>query len=180
MREVLQEISNILNEMNQRDLWDYAAIIVPLTLSIVAIFISIHTTIKQNKIAMFEKRYNCFFQIREILNFAETIKEYPNANVVLGLFDAFWGTNTAELSGNGQTIKAKTQLEIIKKEIVQTTFLFKHKFVIAPIDVFRDFHAVIWNAIAGNELNKSIDKFILTCDNFKKNDLEKLKKAIKM
>ena len=128
MKEILQEISSTLNNINQHDIWDYVTIIAPLVLSAVAVYISIRTTKKQNKIALFEKRYSCFFQIKVILNFAETITDSPNKIVVLGLFDAIWGTSISRLSGDRQIIEVKTQLEIIKKDIVQAPYLFKYKF----------------------------------------------------
>jgi hypothetical protein len=72
MKEILQEISNTLNDINQRDIWDYASILAPLVLSFVATIISICTAIKQNRIgkrqneiALFEHR----IKVLNILNF---------------------------------------------------------------------------------------------------------------
>lgn len=57
MDEILQELVEIVKTLNQRDFWDYAAIIAPLILSVVAIVISIYSIHEQNKIALFDKRY---------------------------------------------------------------------------------------------------------------------------
>jgi hypothetical protein len=166
--------------MNQRDVWDFVAIIAPLLLSVVAVYISVRTTKKQNKIALFEKRYSCFFPIRVILNFAETITDTPNKKVVLGLFDAFWGTSVSRMSGDRQTIEAKTQLETIKKDIVQAPYLYKHKFVVMPIDILCKFHEVILCAIGDKELDAPINEFISVCKDFKVKDLKQIEKSIKL
>ena len=57
MREVLNEIIEAIKTLNHRDFLDYLAIVAPLILSFVAIFISVYTIRKQTKIDLFEKRY---------------------------------------------------------------------------------------------------------------------------
>ena len=57
MREVLNEIIEAIKTLNHRDFLDYLAIVAPLVLSFVAIFISVYTIRKQTKIDLFEKRY---------------------------------------------------------------------------------------------------------------------------
>lgn len=57
MKELLVELTIAVQSLQQRDLWDYFAIIAPLVLSVVAVWISISTAKKQNKIALFEMRY---------------------------------------------------------------------------------------------------------------------------
>lgn len=57
MEELLTELITTVQCLQQRDLWDYFAIVAPLVLSVVAVWISISTAKKQNKIALFEMRY---------------------------------------------------------------------------------------------------------------------------
>ena len=61
---MLQEISDILREMNQRDIWDFVAIIAPLLLSVVAIVISLWSSIWLEKI----KKVEAFMVWDDLLN----------------------------------------------------------------------------------------------------------------
>lgn len=70
----MDELIPILEQMAQKTLVDYLAIIAPLVLSVVAIVISISTTRKQNKIALFEKRYEAASQIATLLSFLKSIE----------------------------------------------------------------------------------------------------------
>lgn len=56
----MEGIIDAIHALKQRDTWDYIAIFAPLILSSVAIWISIRTTKKQNKIALFERRFEIF------------------------------------------------------------------------------------------------------------------------
>ena len=87
----MEEVVKAIEKLAEKSIIDYLVIIVPIILSIVAIGISIATARKQNKIALFDRRYACLFQIRMILQFAEAIKEVSDPKVILQLFDAFWG-----------------------------------------------------------------------------------------
>ena len=79
MKELLAELIIAVQSLQQRDLWDYFAIIAPLVLSVVAVWISISTAKKQNKIALFEMRYKtvsvlCFLLpvAKEVVNPKDT------------------------------------------------------------------------------------------------------------
>ena len=61
-----------IEKLADKDIVDYLLVIVPIVVSIVAIYISIATARKQNKIALFERRYNCLFQIKTVLAFSKT------------------------------------------------------------------------------------------------------------
>ena len=54
----MEELVKAIEKLAEKDLIDYLLVIVPILVSIVAIFISIATAKKQNKIALFERRYN--------------------------------------------------------------------------------------------------------------------------
>lgn len=69
----MDELIPILEQMTQKTWVDYLAIIAPLVLSVVAIYISISTTRKQNRIALFEKRYALYQKIQMFLTLGDAI-----------------------------------------------------------------------------------------------------------
>ena len=147
----MDEVVKAIEKLAKKDIIDYLLVIVPIAISVVAVVISIATAKKQNKISLFERRYSCLFQIKMILNFADSIKD-ADGEIILGLYDAFWGTNIYYLKGDRQIIEAKCHFEIIKKDIEQAYFLFNHKFTISPIDILKAFHAVLLDAMCGKNL----------------------------
>lgn len=62
----------------ERDFWDYAAIIAPLVLSVIAIAISIYSIQKQNKISLFDKRYRACDSLFFLMS---VVKQIADGNV---------------------------------------------------------------------------------------------------
>lgn len=71
----MQDLVNAIHDLAVHDWVDYCAVFAPLILSAVAVLISIHTARKQNKIALFEKRYECYSSIKKFTSFADGIKD---------------------------------------------------------------------------------------------------------
>ena len=55
---MMEELVKAIEKLSEKDAVDYLLIIVPILISLVAIFISVAIAIRQNKIAMFELRYS--------------------------------------------------------------------------------------------------------------------------
>jgi uncharacterized membrane protein len=53
----MEDIVKAIEKLAEKDIIDYLLVIVPIAISVVAVVISIATAKKQNKIALFEKRY---------------------------------------------------------------------------------------------------------------------------
>ena len=176
----MEEVVKAIEKLAEKSIIDYLVIIVPMILSVVAIGISIATAKKQNKIALFERRYACLFQIKTILGFTSTIREVSDPKVIIQLFDAFWGTNISNLKGDSQIIAAQCQLIKIIKDVEQAEFLFEHKFEVLPNQVLEAFHLVITEVIAGQLADESMVELSSVCDKFSKKDYEILKKYTKM
>jgi len=65
----IQELIEAIEKLSQKGWVDYLIIIVPILLSVIAVWISLATAHKQNKIALFDMRYRalrCFCDIAEI------------------------------------------------------------------------------------------------------------------
>lgn len=80
MEEILKELVEVLKVSNQRTLWDYLIAIAPIIISVTALVVSIKTTQKQNKIALFEKRFEAVYKLSFIWTIAEDVIEYKNGD----------------------------------------------------------------------------------------------------
>lgn len=80
MEEILKELVEVMKVSNQRTLWDYLIAIAPIIISITALVISIKTTQKQNRIALFEKRYEIVYKLGFIFAVEGQVVEYEDEN----------------------------------------------------------------------------------------------------
>lgn len=178
----MEELVKAIEKLAEKDLIDYLLVIVPILVSIVAIFISIATAKKQNKIALFEKKYNSLIQIHTIASFANSIKDNNNlsSKLILVLFDAYWGTDISNISGTEtqRAIRAKSQISLIKTQVSQAQFLFKQDLSVDLNVMGELFHKVVMDAIGNDSSNETINEFCELCDNFYKNDFPKMKEKL--
>ena len=63
----MYQVAAAVRTLGTRDWFDYLSVLAPLVLSAVAIWISISTARKQNRIALFNMRYDAIVDIRTIL-----------------------------------------------------------------------------------------------------------------
>ena len=177
----MEDVVKAIEKLAEKTWMDYALVIVPIIVSMVAIVISIATARKQNRIALFERRHNCLFQIKMILNFSESIQGTKRSVIVLALFDAFWGANIIDYPENEQIIKVKCQLEAIKKDIDQYSFLFDRKYCVSPMELFECFHGVVISITSEPEFPENeINEFIEICNKFSEKDFYKMQKHTKL
>lgn len=176
----MEEVVKAIEKLAEKDILDYLLIIAPILVSVVAIIISIATSWKQNKIALYEQRYRCLAQVKRIISFSEMIKENKNPVIVLELFDALWGSNVSKSSGDAQIIRAKYQIEIIKDDVEQITFLFKHSSYESFALIIQNLHTIMLEAIDKRVVQEHLDAFCKSCDNFYVDDFKQLTKRTKL
>ena len=179
----MEELIKTIEKLSEKNIVDYLFIGVPILISVVAIFISIATARKQNKIALFERRFKCLSQMQMVFTFAGVIKGSKDYILILQLFDAYWGTDASLHKGNLRAIKTKSQLMLIVDEIVQSKFLFKCKYTVSPVDLASAFHSVVIGCIGENvtdDMTKKIEELCNLCDEFKKKDYPELEKQTKI
>ena len=121
---------------------------------------------QENKIALFEKRYNCLFQIKTVLAFSKAIEKTFDRTVIIALFDSFWGTNVAYLSEKEQFAIAMSQTEVVKKDIEQAPFLFKYNSILPLRDIISSFQSVIVSAVYNKGMDASRNNFVSLCKEF--------------
>ena len=176
----MKEIVTAIEKLAEKDIVDYLLIIAPILISIVAIIISIATSCKQNKIALYEQRYRCLTQVKRIISFSEMIKKNKNPVIVLELFDAMWGSNVSTSSGDAQIIRAKYQMEIIKDDVEQITFLFKHSSYESLALIIKNLHTIMLEAVDEKVVQEHLDAFCKSCDKFYVGDFKQLTKRTKL
>ncbi len=176
----MEDIVKAIEKLAEKDIIDYLLVIVPIAISIVAIIISIATARKQNKIALFDKRFRCLSQIQMIVAFGKSIDSTANPLLITQLFDAYWGTDISSSKGTLQTIKAKSQLEKIIDDVAQSRFLFNCKYNIEPLELAQSFHGIILGAVGDKISENSINEFCSLCETFYEKDFPKLKDKTKV
>ena len=88
----MEELVKAIEKISEKSIIDYLLIIVPIAISLVAIFVSIVTARRQNKIAMFELRYKALSTIKRISYFASTFYVTKNPHVVIESFNCCFAT----------------------------------------------------------------------------------------
>lgn len=76
----MKELIDAVQALDKRDAWDFIAMVAPLILSGVAIWISLRTTQKQNKIALFDKRYKAYSILVDLMTVAQAAITDTSAN----------------------------------------------------------------------------------------------------
>lgn len=175
----MEDVVKAIEKISEKSLIDYLLIIIPIITSLIAIIISVAATRRQNKTALFERRYNCLFQIKTVLAFSKTIEALFDRKVIIALFDSFWGTNVAFLSGDKQLVLAISQVEIIKKDVEQATFLFKHKFNVSPTNIIDHLQSVLISSILEKSIDDDRNKLLFSCKEFEEKDLNYIQKFVK-
>ena len=71
----MQELITTLEKLLAKNFIDYALVIIPIVISLIAIALSIVTTQKQNRIALFEKRYDAYSNLLKLKAFSQMLIE---------------------------------------------------------------------------------------------------------
>lgn len=170
----MEELVKAVENLGKKDIIDYLIIIVPIVISIVAIVISIVTAKKQNKIALFEKKYEALFQLKTVISFAQTIEQCEKLIHILQLFDSFWGANLSNTSQDDILPATKYQIEIIKNDVEQIAFLFECKFYDSAKEIIKKLHQVMMDATEGKVIQEHIADFVNSSLAFYDKDFKEL------
>ena len=173
MNELIQKWTSLPLE----DKVDYFIIIIPIVLSVVAIYISVATARKQNRIALFDKRYVAITQINAMITFAAGIRDCDSPNIICGLFDTYFDSNLCSYSGEDRVLNAVAKTRKVRDIVFQSKFLFQSKKTDESITkIVMLFAAVVTDAAANRAVPKKIEEFCQKCDVFYKTEYPKLSK----
>lgn len=82
----MDQVVQAINELSSRYWVDYLAIFAPFVLSIVAVWVSISTARRQNKIALFEKRFEFLTTLKKCIDFSNGINNVDNSYALQVIF----------------------------------------------------------------------------------------------
>ena len=176
MKEFLSSAGELIVDV----FWDNSITTVPITISIVAIIISIAAANKQNRIALFELRYRCYSQLRTIRAFDASIYDCKDAKVILKMFDALWGTNLANIPDEESLLQARCHMEEIVHDVLQREFLFKHKFQTDFVDIVKYTQRILVDATSGIINEDAQEELHRLCELYEKKDLSYMCKKLKI
>ena len=168
--EAVLQMSDAFANIPLREFVDYSLIIIPILLSLVAIWISISTARKQNKISMFELRYQCLSQIRSIITFSDTLHDCDEPVIIWSMFDSFWGTDISDKGFDERLIKAKCKMESIKKDVLQAKYLFKKQPKTDLELLIEKFQRFVSGSMLDNTFLEVRDELHKLCLDFKEKD----------
>lgn len=109
----------------QRDLFDYFATGITLLLSVIAVFIAVSTARKQNKIALFEKRFVVYRELQNSIAFAEFLDNDSTSMDFIERYNFVFSTNFA--TNDNSTLAWMNIAQSVRKIVEtlhQAVFLF--------------------------------------------------------
>lgn len=136
------ELIAVISALSEKSFFDYLISIGPIVLSIVAIFISIYTTAKQNKIALFDKRCYVLEIIKRIILFSELVDPAENryisdekqfgkpyaltqkSYITCETYNSIFGTNFDYKKIDEEKFSLFTSLYAIEKNLMMAEYLF--------------------------------------------------------
>lgn len=175
----MSDLLTALENLPSKTLVDYLIAVVPIALSVVAIWISVSTARKQNKIAMFELRYKCISQIRTIISFDKSIYDITEPILILCMLDALWGTDISDDIGfDEKVLKSRCHQEMLLREVLQAESLFKGNFHTDLSELLRNMQTIVMGAISGEINEEHRTKFHNLCTVLREKDLPKMERQI--
>lgn len=109
----MSELISAIKSINERDWFDYFSAFLPLLLSLVAIIIAIDTARSQNRIALFDKRYNNYSELLGLCSlwkmFADQYNRLYQENIGMPIDTLYKLCLTFSLLGHGDKLEIDLQ-----------------------------------------------------------------------
>ncbi len=176
----MYQVAAAVRAMGTRDWFDYLSVLAPLVLSAVAIWISISTAVKQNKIALFNLRYEAIHSLALILSYSKMIVGIEKANVAQYLFNANFACEIKyddKLMALHQTY---VELRKVEKSVLVIEYLFSTK----DMEEIQELFTLLRNfmeRLVENEVNSEWrDKLCAACEAFEKGTYKELSEKTKL
>lgn len=116
------QLIEAVRQLAVKNAWDYSIAIAPILLSAIAIIISISVAHQQNKIALFDKRFEAFAEIQKCLAFERLLSNAKNPQIAYDAFCAAYGCNESiECLQHGWATQKYIPIE---RTLMQSCFLF--------------------------------------------------------
>ena len=161
--------------------WNNGLTTAPIVVSIVAVFISVATARKQNKIALFEKRYMVLSQLNAVIAIDAGIYDSTDPHVILSVFDAYFRTQSSVTTGQERLIVTISFLRKLRNDILQASLLYRNKKVTKHIEEILLIFARVISDAAADKLNPEDQKLLHEkCESFYKTGYSWLHKKTRL
>lgn len=174
----MDELIVAIEELSQKNIIDYLLIIVPIIISLVAIFISIATAKRQNNIAMFELRYKALATIKRVLGFKVVFYVADNPRVIVESFNASFDACIDTKDKVKAHISARQTLNAMEESILALSEVLDNSDKKILEKTFAMLSKLIGNAVEGKSDSQNIKDFKTLCLCLEKITVEKLTRKI--
>lgn len=145
-------------------------------IAIIALIVSIYTSKKQNKIALFELKYKTLTQLKLILGFSECIKDIDDTNIILLNFNVFFNSRIEKTTTNETLQEVLALINLLRKDIFASSYLFKEQYLQEIEEIINSLEVFLALAIKNKPFLNEKNNFSYACKKFEENILPKLEK----
>ncbi len=145
-------------------------------IAIIALIVSIYTSKKQNKIALFELKYKTLTQLKLILGFSECIKDIDDTNIILLNFNVFFNSRIEKNTTNETLQEVLALINLLRKDIFASSYLFKEQYLQEIEEIINSLEVFLALAIKNKPFLNEKNNFSYACKKIEENILPKLEK----
>lgn len=174
----MEGVIQAIEKLSQKNIIDYLLIIVPIIISLVAIFISIATAKRQNNIAMFELRYKALATIKRVLSFKIVFYITDIPLVIVEYFNACFDACIDTKDKVKAHISARQTLNAMEESILALSEVLDNSDKKILEKTFAMLSKLIGNAIEDRNDSQDIKDFKMLCLCLEKITVEKLTRKI--
>lgn len=149
-------------------------------IAIIALIVSIYTSKKQNKIALFELKYKTLTQLKLILGFSECIKDIDDTNIILLNFNVFFNSRIEKTTTNETLQEVLALINLLRKDIFASAYLFKKQYIQEIEDMIDTMELFLVSSIKKESDSNSKQEFTNSCKRFKNTILPTLEEETKI
>lgn len=180
----MEDVVKAIEKLAEKTWADYLLIIVPIIISIVAIGIAIYTANKQNRIALYQLRYQALSRLKHVLLFEESV--LPNAtpaDIVDGA-NVFFLIDIQQEKVDGipwnQYIKITSFLSVVENDLAVLRCYISEEQQEAIDNMLSQMAEILADSISNRLNNDAIQILHQECKKFSEKDIKKLEKKFKL
>ena len=174
----MESIVNAIEKISEKSVVDYLLIIVPIVISLVAVFISVFLARRQNKIAMFEIRYRALATIKRLLNFNVVFYVINHPRIIIEYFNGCFEYSIDLQDQVKALLAARMNFDKMEETIIAISDILDKSDKKILEKTFEKISTIINNAIMNETDNESIKDFKILCFCLKEITVKKLARKI--
>lgn len=178
----MEQLIEAIYSLGKRDWFDYLSIAAPLILSVIAIWISVSTARKQNKIALFDIKCEALHVISLILSFGEDLKERRDKEDIVGLFGVCFSAFVGKKEGASldEVREDIAHLNNIDRVITAAKYVFPKKSILDIEKIWEMEQEYICEVIKAGTNEVQQNRIVDRCTKYRKRYYTELKKRVRL